>query len=150
MRIIMCENTHKYTRTHTHTFLCMYNKNILLSIYLIQFNSIIINFIDAEAPANVSVSPIPYRGKLMAQWTPPEVDKGLSISWYIVEYKEVLPDSNGNFSSQLVKANTDFITVIGLKTGFTYSVRVAAITQLGTGTYSGLVYGRTFRGECMR
>jgi hypothetical protein len=100
---------------------------------------------DAEAPANVSVSPIPYRGKLMVQWTPPEVDKGLSISWYIVEYKEVLPDSSGNFSSQLVKANTDFITVVGLKTGFTYSVRVAAITQLGTGTYSGLVYGRTFR-----
>ena len=86
----------------------------------------------------------------MVQWTPPEVDKGLSISWYIVEYKEVLPNSSGNFSSQLVKANTDFITVVGLKTGFTYSVRVAAITKLGIGTYSGLVYGRTFRGECMK
>ena len=81
-------------------------------------------------------------------WRAPTVDTGLTITGYSVQYRS---SRTGPYSSpRYVSGRSTSTTISGLQLGTRYGVRVAAVTQLGTGVYSSDVVGTTFDGECTR
>ena len=69
------------------------------------------------------------------------------IVWYVVEYRPI--NTNTSYSSFKVPGNEENFTLPDqtLQLGTTYSVRVAAVTQLWPGAYSDSVTGTTYNGE---
>ena len=95
------------------------------------------------APSNVLVNP--YQSTLVVSWTPSVTNLG--IVWYLVEYHSM--NSNATYLSCEVPGNQGNSTLPDqtLQLGTRYSVRVAAVTQQGTGAYSESVTGTTYNGE---
>ena len=101
---------------------------------------------DPPAPSSVTVTPLPQRGALRVTWRAPTVDTGLTITAYSVQYRT---SSTGPYSrAHTVSGSSTSTTISGLQLGTGYRVRVAAVTQLGTGVYSSDVVGTTYNGEC--
>ena len=80
---------------------------------------------------------------LRVTWRAPTVDTGLTITGYSVQYRT---SSTGPYSRAGTVSGRS-TTITGLQLGTRYRVRVAAVTQLGTGVYSSDVGGTTFNGE---
>ena len=100
---------------------------------------------DPPAPNGVRVTPLPQRGVLRVAWRAPTVDTGLTITGYSVQYRT----SSGPYSrARTVSGRSTSTTISGLQLGTRYRVRVAAVTQLGTGAYSSDVVGTSYNGEC--
>ena len=99
---------------------------------------------DAPAPRNVAVTPAKQARVLGVTWTAPTVDSGLTITGYSVQYKR---SSDQSYTPHSVSGSPTSTSITGLQLGTTYSVRVAAIAQLGTGVYSNPVNVRTYNGE---
>ena len=98
------------------------------------------------APSGVRVTPLPQRGVLRVTWRAPTVDTGLTITGYSVQYRT---SSTGPYSrARTVSGRSTSTAISGLQLGTRYRVRVAAVTQLGTGAYSSDVGGTTYNGEC--
>ena len=80
-------------------------------------------------------------------WRAPTVDTGLTITGYSVQYRT---SSTGPYSrARSVSGRSTSTAISGLQLGTGYRVRVAAVTQLGTGVYSSDVGGTTYNGECI-
>ena len=76
-------------------------------------------------------------------WRAPTVDAGLTITRYSVQYRT---SSTGPYSTaRTVSGSSTSTTITGLQLGTRYRVRVAAVTQLGTGVYSSDVGGTTYK-----
>ena len=113
---------------------------LIIIFYHLHFNT------DPPAPGGVRVNPLPQRGVLRVSWRAPTVDTGLTITGYSVQYRT---SSTGPYSrSRTVSGRSTSTTISGLQLGTRYSVRVAAVTQLGTGVYSSDVGGTTYNCEC--
>ena len=101
---------------------------------------------DPPAPSGIRVTPLPQRGVLRVTWRAPTVDTGLTIIVYSVQYRT---SSTGPYSrAGTVSGRSTSTTISGLQLGTRYGVRVAAVTQLGTGVYSSDVGGTTYNSEC--
>ena len=97
------------------------------------------------APSGVRVTPHPQRGVLRVTWRAPTVDTGLTITGYSVQYRT---SSTGYYSRpRTVSGRSTSTTISGLQLGTRYRVRVAAVTQLGTGAYSSDAVGTTYKRE---
>ena len=100
---------------------------------------------DPPAPSGVRVTPLPQRGVLRVTWRAPTVDSGLTITGYSVQYGT---SSTGPYSTaRTVSGSSTSTTITSLQLGTRYRVRVAAVTQLGTGAYSSDVGGTTYKCE---
>ena len=101
----------------------------------------------APAPFNVSVSPANVRGALAIHWLPPRITDSLPLISYSLQFKEsASEDEYSQLNSILAYETHTFISNLKLKTE--YSMRIAGITELGTGTFSDPKNVTTFNGEC--
>ena len=112
---------------------------------LLDISSYICLHTAPPAPSSVTVTPLPQRGVLRVTWRAPTVDTGLTITGYSVQYRT--PSSGPYSRAGTVSGSSTSTTISGLQLGTRYRVRVAAVTQLGTGVYSSDVGGTTYNGE---
>ena len=125
---IMCKD-HHIVMLHATTF-----ENCTMS-----FN----HTTDPPPPGSINVTPLPQRGVLRVTWRAPTVDTGLTITGYSVQYRT---SSTGPYSrARTVSGRSTSTTISGLQLDTRYRVRVAAVTQLGTGVYSSDVGGTTYK-----
>ena len=76
---------------------------------------------------------------LNVTWTPPSSDQ--AILYYEVEYKVSTSDS---WTSQTPNPTATSTVLEGLQIGISYKVRVRAVSELGSGTWSSEVQSVTF------
>jgi len=92
----------------------------------------------ATAPsAPTSLSATPGSTQVALAWSAPSDDGGLSITDYIVQYKETSSGTWSTFNDG-TSTNTN-ATVTSLTNGTQYDFRVAAVNSVGIGTYSSVV-----------
>ena len=96
--------------------------------------------VPSSAPQSVMVTSVD-RASLMVSWQPPlEINHNGMITGYTIEYTRT--DMN-NMMSVDVNSGTRRDTISGLVAYVMYSVRVAAVNGIGTGTFSNPVVQRS-------
>ena len=105
-------------------------------MYLTRWIYIILLYIagDASVPTNVTASPLSGQAGIRVSWTAPTLAKGLTNTGYAIQYK-IQDDLDHAYMNVTVGAGTTQRDITGLKSGTEYHIRVATITELGTGPY---------------
>ena len=92
----------------------------------------------------VSVSPMltSNQPSLRVTWSAPSSER--PIQHYQVDYRV---GTSGSWSTWSPNPTSTSVTLTGLQRGFNYQVRVRAVSDIGSGTWSNTVSGTTYGGK---
>ena len=95
------------------------------------------------APQMVSLEPLTTRGAVRVTWSPPTDLCGLTNPQYTIQYGRTTSTSTTHPSTP----SSSPFNITGLEVGQQYFVRLAVLTQSGSGTFSSWESVTTYEGE---
>ena len=117
----------------------------MTSCYVLTLDALTsVHFLAAVgAPRMISLEPLTTRGAIRVTWSPPTDLCGLTNPQYTIQYGRTMSTSTIHPSTP----SSSPFNIKGLEVGQEYFVRVAILTQSGSGTFSSWESVTTYEGE---